>query len=285
MAYQTIFFQNPDDFLEKTLTDLARNETRNNLLLGLAFRLRDDLHFYSDQQPLMAVVTDSAGQNCAVAVMTPPYPMIIQSDPVNREAFERLLETLEGSDWQVPGVNGVSDASDAFARIWQEKSGQPVRLSTQLRAYELREVRELEFSPGVMRIAEDDCAQIAANMLNAMSEEIGQKQARLATRESALKIIQQGGAFFWVVDRQVVSFALANRPQVKGICISGVYTPPQHRRKGYARALVAEVSKEMLSRGYELTNLFTDLANPTSNKIYQEIGYQPVCDYHQYMLE
>lgn len=285
MTYQTIFFQNPDDFLEKTLTDLARNETRNNLLLGLAFRLRDDLHFYSDQQPLMAVVTDSTGQNYAIAVMTPPYPIIVQSDPVNLEAFERLLETLEGSGWQIPGVNGVSDASDAFTRIWQERSGQPVRLSTRLRAYELREVRELEFPPGVMRIAEVNQAQRAANMLNAMSEEIGQKQARLATRESALKIIQQGGAFFWVVDRQVVSFTLANRPQVKGICISGVYTPPQHRRKGYARALVAEVSKEMLSRGYELTNLFTDLANPTSNKIYQEIGYQPVCDYHQYMVE
>lgn len=285
MAHQTIFFQNPDDFLEKTLTDLTRNETRNNLLLGLAFRLRDDLHFYSDQQPLMAVVTDTTGQNCAIAVMTPPYPMIIQSDPVNREAFERLLETLEESGWQIPGVNGVSDASDAFARIWQEKSGQPVRLSTQLRAYELREVCELEFPPGAMRIAEDNHAQIAANMLNAMSEEIGQKQARLATRESALKIIHEGGAFFWVVDRQVVSFALANRPQVKGICISGVYTPPQHRRMGYARALVAEVSKEMLSRGYALTNLFTDLANPTSNKIYQEIGYQPVCNYHQYMVE
>ncbi len=80
----------------------------------------------------------------------------------------------------------------------------------------------------------------------------------------------------------MVSLTIATRPQIRSICVSGVYTPPRHRRKGYARALVAEVSKELLSRGYELTNLFTDLSNPTSNKIYQEIGYQPVCDYHQY---
>ncbi|HNZ16613.1 MAG TPA: GNAT family N-acetyltransferase, partial [Anaerolineaceae bacterium] len=64
-----------------------------------------------------------------------------------------------------------------------------------------------------------------------------------------------------------------------------VYTPPAQRRRGYARALVAEVSKEMLSRGYELVNLFTNLSNPTSNKIYQEVGYKPVCDYHQYRFE
>lgn len=85
-----------------------------------------------------------------------------------------------------------------------------------------------------------------------------------------------------MVDGEVVSIANAVRPQIKGICISGVYTPPEFRRKGYARALVAEVSKEMLSRGFELTNLFTDLANPTSNKIYQEVGYEAVCDYRQY---
>jgi len=115
-----------------------------------------------------------------------------------------------------------------------------------------------------------------------MSGEVAVGPTRLHTAQSILESIRQNRVFFWVDAGEVVSIAIGNRPQIKGICVSGVYTPPAHRGKGYARALVAEVSKEFLSRGYELTNLFTDLSNPTSNKIYQEVGYQPVCDYHQY---
>jgi len=119
-------------------------------------------------------------------------------------------------------------------------------------------------------------------MLRAMQDELQLQESSTATLEGAKKSIRLKRTFFWVVDDEVVSITIAVRPQIKGICISGVYTPPQFRRRGYARALVSEVSKEMLIRGYALTNLFTDLSNPTSNKIYQEIGYYPVCDYHQY---
>ena len=68
----------------------------------------------------------------------------------------------------------------------------------------------------------------------------------------------------------------------KGIRIGGVYTPPDERRRGYATALVAEVSRIKLAEGKALCFLFTDLANPTSNSIYQKIGYRPVCDFAEY---
>ena len=48
MTYHTDFFQNPNDFLARTLTDLAKDETRNNLLLGLALRLKENLHAYGE---------------------------------------------------------------------------------------------------------------------------------------------------------------------------------------------------------------------------------------------
>ncbi|MBA3875975.1 MAG: hypothetical protein C0498_03420 [Anaerolinea sp.] len=57
-----------------------------------------------------------------------------------------------------------------------------------------------------------------------------------------------------------------------------VYTPPRHRGRGFASNLVAEVSQAQLDAGRRFVVLFTDLANPTSNAIYQEIGYQPVID-------
>jgi predicted GNAT family acetyltransferase len=38
----------------------------------------------------------------------------------------------------------------------------------------------------------------------------------------------------------------------------------------------------LLDQGKQFTSLFTDLSNPTSNSIYQKIGYQPVCDFDLY---
>ena len=61
-----------------------------------------------------------------------------------------------------------------------------------------------------------------------------------------------------------------------------MYTPPERRRRGYASALVAALSQEQLDAGKEFCFLYTDLANPTSNKIYQDIGYEPVADVDEY---
>jgi predicted GNAT family acetyltransferase len=38
----------------------------------------------------------------------------------------------------------------------------------------------------------------------------------------------------------------------------------------------------ILDSGKKFCFLFTDQANPTSNSIYQKIGYEPVCDFHEY---
>jgi len=284
MSYQTVFFQNSNDFLGKTLTDLAKDETRNNLMLGLALRLKENLYAFGEANPLMAVVMDAAGRNAAIAVMTPPFPMIVNSDPVDETALKALADALISDNWQLPGVNGVAEVSDSFAHFWQKRTSQSAKLQMRLRAYELREVTEVDYPDGQMRIAVEKDAQQAADLLNAMKDELN-LQGRSSTVESVLEIICKKRVFFWETAGKVVGVTIANRPQIKGICISGVYTPPEHRRKGYARALVAEASKEMLSRGFEITNLFTDLSNPTSNKIYQEAGYKPVCDYHQYSFE
>ena len=282
MVYQTIFFNDANEFLEQTLDELAQDETRNNMILGLAIRLREDPYAYTEQTPLLAVVSGESGENAAMALMTPPFPMIVHSDPLYKDALEILAAALIGNGWQLSGVNGEEQASDTFAQIWRQRTGREIRLSTILRAYELREVEEIEYPRGEMRVAEVVDARKAADMLRAMQTELKLQASNSATLDGALKSIGLKHTFFWIVDGEVVCITIVVRPQIKGICVSGVFTPAEHRRKGYARALVAEVSKEMFSQGYEMTNLFTDLSNPTSNKIYQEVGYKPVCDYHQY---
>ena len=75
-----------------------------------------------------------------------------------------------------------------------------------------------------------------------------------------------------------VTMAKINR-DLQTVCVIGfVYTPPYFRRKGYATACVAAVSQAGLDRGFSKCVLYTDLANPTSNSIYQKIGYRSICD-------
>lgn len=280
--FTVTFFTDPHAYYEQAHHLWEGAETRNNLIMGLALRLQSNLNAYGEAIPLMGLVKDETGEIRASALMTPPYALIVQSEPLNIPALEALADSLIDAGWQLPGVNGVAEVSDCFAEIWQQKTAWSARRIVNTRAYELRQVISVDYPTGKMRLAEADEAQRAADMHNAMMEEVIVGPHRLQTMESELDTIRKKCVFFWVDEGEVVSIALATRPQIKGICVGGVYTPPAFRRRGYARALVAEVSKELLARSYELTNLFTDLSNPTSNKIYQEVGYQPVCDYHQY---
>lgn len=282
VEFSVISYDDPNEFLDLVGDLLAQNETKNNLILGLAMGLKKNLHAYGEAMPLMALVRDGFGNIGAAAVMTPPFPVVLYCEPVNREALEYLVDFLLASEWQVSGVNGVEAVSEAFARLWQEKTGQAFRTVVRMRAYELRSVVRVQYPDGEMRLAKPHEAQVAADLLNAMGDEVVSGPRRIVTAESQISQIESGNVFFWEDEGKIVATTVANRPQIKGICLSGVYTLPEERKKGYARALVAEVSKELLNRGYELTNLFTDLSNPTSNKIYQEVGYHPVCDYHQY---
>ena len=70
-----------------------------------------------------------------------------------------------------------------------------------------------------------------------------------------------------------------------GIRIGAVYTPPELRGHGYASNCVAAASQAQLDAGLRYCFLYTDLANPTSNRIYREIGYEPVCDVDEYRFE
>lgn len=273
------------EFLRHTEQLFAADETKNNLILGLALRLRENPQAFSLAKPLLCTVRDPRGTVRAAGVMTPPFPLVVYSDPPDLTALGALAEALAAGNWQVSGVNGVDVVSDAFANLWEKKSGERAQLVSNSRAYELRQVINVAYPSGAMRQARAGEASLGADLLNAMMDEIDLEPRREFSPQEVSAMIERENVFFWEDDGKVVSVTIVIRPQIQGICLSGVYTPPSFRKKGYARALVAEVSRAMLARGYRLTNLFTDLSNPTSNKIYQEVGYKPVCDYHQYRFQ
>ena len=102
-----------------------------------------------------------------------------------------------------------------------------------------------------------------------------------SAQKSALRKIKNEELYLWMVNDPVSMVARA-RPTKNMIAVNAVYTPPKYRKRGYASASVAALSQKLLDSGYRSCVLFTDLSNPTSNKIYQNIGYKPVCDYTSY---
>jgi predicted GNAT family acetyltransferase len=195
-----------------------------------------------------------------------------------------LVQALVRGGWQVPGVLGPGEAAAAVAEAWAAGTGSRYGLERRQRVYELREVASPVPEQGRLRPATERDVDLAARWHYGFHREIFGRSDLEQARRAARARIQAGDIFLWE-DGRVVSMAMRNRPARRGISVSLVYTPPELRGRGYATACVGELSRVLLGAGWEYCALFADLANPTSNRIYQRIGYKPVCDYDEYRFD
>lgn len=139
---------------------------------------------------------------------------------------------------------------------------------------------------GSLRLATPDDAALALawfeEFMRAADEQAGRPPGSahdgVETIEGILRRIELGRIWFWQDEAgEAVHMTGANPPAYGATRVGPVYTPPQHRGRGYASAAVAEISRQVLDAGGRPC-LFTDQANPTSNAIYQALGYRPVVD-------
>ncbi|MCI0711936.1 MAG: GNAT family N-acetyltransferase, partial [Chloroflexi bacterium] len=127
--------------------------------------------------------------------------------------------------------------------------------------------------------------ELLLSWLRAFSDEVSEYMTAERLAASVERITNQQSLMMWEVDGEVLSMAGYSGPTPNGIRVNAVYTPPEHRRKGYASAVVAALSQHLLDSGRKFCFLYTDLNNLTSNHIYQEIGYKPVVDSSLYLFD
>lgn len=274
------------DFLAVMQPLLEADEAANNLMLGIALRLASGNVPPNWGAPYLAVVTDQGDHVAAAAAMTPPFKLVVYGHgDVWQPAFEPLAHDLRSGGWYVPGVLGPSEISLAFAATWQTLMGHPYRPGMRQRVYELRRVAHRGDAPGQLRAATTDDIDLLAAWALAFHHEAlpGQMQPAEA-RDTVERRVAAGDLFVWQDNDDIVSMAARSRPMPHGITVNLVYTPPELRGRGYATACVAALSQRLLDSGYDFCCLFTDLSNPTSNSIYQRIGYRPVCDFNEYLF-
>ncbi len=271
-----------DAFLAAAEAELARDEVTNGLILGVALRLKHDPTRF-EHAPFLATVQDG-DTLVAAGVMTPPYGLLVYAavdEP--RPALRLIAAELIAGQWPLPTVNGVAAVSHAFAEEWQALTGGVVTDLMALRAFELRTVTPLPPPPGHLRPATAADADLVLAWYEAFHDEAVPDEAapRLTHVERA---ITEGSVYLWEDGGRPVSLASKGRRTAHGTSVGPVYTPPALRGRGYASACVAALSQQILDEGKRFCTLFTDLANPTSNHIYQQIGYRPVCDFAEYGL-
>ncbi len=282
---ELVRFADPAAYYQHAQTFLLAHEAQHCLPIGLCTTLITQPDT-SREPPYLAVVQDG-DQVVAAAVRTPPHNVVLSliADAVLPQAVELLARDLYTTYDMLPGVVGPSLVSRAFAEHWHTVTGQPYHQGLKERIYQLAQVRPVTGVPGSMRQAREADRELLARWVVEFDREaLGGREMHDERQWVDMMLIASPdlrGLWLWE-DGQPLSMVGYGGRTPHGMRIGPVYTPSEHRGKGYASALTAGVSQMLLDGGRQFVFLFTDLANPTSNHIYQQIGYEPVCDVDVY---
>jgi GNAT superfamily N-acetyltransferase len=230
----------------------------------------------SDLPPVLLTAWDGI-RLVGASFRAPPWPMGTSGLP--EDACEAAASMLLKVDPELPSVSGPRDTAEPFAELWSKLTGTTIKEAMAGRLYRLAHL-EPPVLPGHARAAaEDDVALLAGWRRDFQIEAMGHERVPGSAESDLRRSMAVGsGHVLWEVDGRVVSYAAAGAP-INGMSRVGpVYTPRELRGRGYGTAVTSAATQWALDAGAENVLLLTDLANSTSNSIYQRIGYRPVLD-------
>jgi len=257
-------------FLARAQGFLVQREAENVLMLGVASSATEAEH----------VLTVARGTACVMAAFQSGLNLILSRGPAS--VVHALVERLVADRASVPGVIGPARTTQAFIEHWHARTGNESRLQMHLRVHELIDLVPPRRPPGTFRPASMSDLEPLASWAEALNVELRSENPSPGA-DSVRKRIGLGRMYVWD-NGGPVSMAACDGPTPRGIRINFVYTPPEHRGRRYASACVAELSQLLLDEGRRFCALFTDLANPVSNRLYARLGYRPICDFDEYIF-
>lgn len=224
-----------------------------------------------DEPSYFVSVHDGAGEVVGAAMRTPGRMVYLGA--LQAEYAEAVADAYLDVLTEQIGVAGDRLAARRFAGRWCERRGGTATESKAFRLHKLGTLTPLS-ADGSARLMTDGEVELVADWVkDGFAEELGGEHLDWAKDH-----LKNKSLWIWEAGGEPVSMVGYHLP-VFGVCRVGpVYTPPEHRRHGYAGALTSHVSAEILAQGNQAC-LYTDLANPTSNKVYHQAGYLPVADF------
>ncbi len=284
------FHDDPADFLKVARTHLAADPVVSSVVTTIAERsVREDRDGVARELPhrWWVVVRDELGEVVGAGMRTAPfapYPLFLL--PMPSDAAAALAHVLHARGEHVGGVNGALPAANVCAGVLAMLQGEVAEVVLRSRLHEARAVVEPRPAPGRLRLAREDEIGLVLEWFEAFGVDAAEQAGRsegpvhdLAEDEEGIRRrIAEERTWFWVdEDDTPVHLTGHNLPALGSARIGPVFTPREHRGKGYAGNAVAQVTQRILDGGSRAC-LFTDQANPASNQLYAALGYEPVVD-------
>jgi uncharacterized protein len=259
-------------YKNKVIPYLEQDEIINNLALGLLLAVKDE------QPIVMATVTKE--NNIVMALFQTHQKQIILSKAAEftSEDIHQLAALLNEKLVDIPGFIGEKDLTNRLAKEITILRNRIPYIQMNQRLYRLDDIEKKASDNGKLIKMEKVNLPLIKEFVYQFCIDINEPMSKEDAEVKAKDLIERGRVFGWEVDGEIVSMANASRPTKTNITVNFVYTPISERKKGYASSCVSALTELLLNSGYKTTSLYTDLDNPTSNKIYMEIGYKPLID-------
>lgn len=269
-SYELVRHAGPGEFLGRAESWLLVREAEHNLHLSLAYARRNAGTVEPD---VLFATVERRGNVEGCVIGTPPHKLLLTAIPAQaaRDIVRPIAELYD----KIPALFGPADSAVAVASAWTALKGGGWETGMKQRIYRLDEVAPARPVPGAMRLATTDDLELLTEWGIGFARDAG--HAFLLEPEQINRMIEREDLRIWQHDKPA-SMAVAQGPTPNGCRVGYVYTPRELLGRGYASALVAELSQRMLDSGMSFCVLYTDLGNPTSNAIYQRIGYDAICD-------
>jgi predicted GNAT family acetyltransferase len=272
-----------DAFTAQAGAFLRARAVENSVLLTIVDTLRRrGADAYGSEPPVFGHWRPDGGAAVAAALLqTPPHPPLLTAaaPQAAAELPAAWSDAVAAGLAPAPeGVRGEAAAARAFADGWRALTGAGVVVRRNTRVFRLGALIAREPAPpGAARVAGAADRELVLRWQEAFAADIG---GAVPGSEGAVDdALAHGGRTLWELpDARPVAMAGVTRPAAGAVRVVAVYTPPEHRGRGYAGAVVGAVSRAALDAGAGEVLLFTDLANPVSNGLYQRLGYLPVRD-------
>lgn len=275
LMFQTI--TEPALFLQTAESHLGHQAALYNMLLGQARRL------VKQPNPNAWCAHGWEEQDHLLVFQSSPQTPLFLGGTASEKLLRRLCQVYVQTGRPLTEVRGPTTLMAHFTHLWEQITGNTHQSSMLLGVYELRQVLKPPTAQGQLRWAEaSDQPLLVEWLAGFIRDALGQTPPSLEERNTMVQShMGKQTLGLWEHLGQPMAMAAVVRHLRQGVAISWVYTPPEERGKGWASACVAAFSQAMLKRGHLFCCLNTDMANPTSNRIYQQIGYQLVGQFVQ----
>lgn len=272
-------FASPGAFLAAAESDLTAAEVENNLILGSAHDLTRRIQ-PEGPRPYFSAVLD--GDRVLMSAFRTQPGKVGVTRCFRPEALRPLAEDAWKACPEATAVIGPAETADRFAGALAELTGRAARRHSRQWIFELRVLEPLgTLVPGEFRAARPDEADLLTRWTDGFFAAINEPGD---SRGLVLGRMTESSLFVWDRDGAVSMAAAAGRTR-RTVRVAHVYTPPEHRGRGYATACVAALTRRLLDEGNARCCLYSDVTNKASNAVYRRLGYEPICDVTRYIFD